>query len=82
MICESEPLRADVRRFNYKGLFGIIWKAISPLICAQHGSLAAHVGSAKLDATRRISCVETSIKVLPSRALVFDCTIQPAGYAT
>jgi len=26
MICEAEPLRPDVRRFNQKGLFGIILK--------------------------------------------------------
>jgi hypothetical protein len=27
MICEAEPLRPDLRRFNNKGLFGIILKA-------------------------------------------------------
>jgi hypothetical protein len=27
MICEAEPLRPDLRRFNQKGLFGIILKA-------------------------------------------------------
>jgi hypothetical protein len=27
MICEAEPLRPDLRRFNKKGLFGIILKA-------------------------------------------------------
>lgn len=26
MICEAEPLRPDLRRFNQKGLFGIILK--------------------------------------------------------
>jgi hypothetical protein len=26
MICEAEPLRPDLRRFNAKGLFGIILK--------------------------------------------------------
>jgi len=26
MICEAEPLRPDLRRFNKKGLFGIILK--------------------------------------------------------
>ncbi len=29
MICEAEPLRPDLRRFNEKGLFGIILKAQS-----------------------------------------------------
>jgi hypothetical protein len=28
MICEAEPLRPDLRRFNQKGLFGINLKAI------------------------------------------------------
>jgi hypothetical protein len=27
MVCEAEPLRPDLRRFNHKGLFGIILKA-------------------------------------------------------
>jgi hypothetical protein len=27
MICEAEPLRPDRRRFNEKGLFGIIVKS-------------------------------------------------------
>jgi hypothetical protein len=26
MICEAEPLHPDLRRFNQKGLFGIILK--------------------------------------------------------
>jgi hypothetical protein len=26
MICEAEPIRPDLRRFNKKGLFGIILK--------------------------------------------------------
>ena len=26
MICEAEPLHSDLRRFNKKGLFGIILK--------------------------------------------------------
>ena len=26
MVCEAEPLRPDLRRFNQKGLFGIILK--------------------------------------------------------
>jgi hypothetical protein len=26
MVCEAEPLRPDLRRFNKKGLFGIILK--------------------------------------------------------
>ena len=26
IICEAEPLRTDQRRFNGKGLFGVIWK--------------------------------------------------------
>ena len=26
MICEAEPLRPDLRRFNRKGLFGVILK--------------------------------------------------------
>ncbi len=26
MICEAEPLHPDLRRFNNKGLFGIILK--------------------------------------------------------
>jgi hypothetical protein len=26
MICEAEPIRPDPRRFNQKGLFGIILK--------------------------------------------------------
>jgi hypothetical protein len=26
MVCEAEPLRPDVRRFNDKGLFGIVVK--------------------------------------------------------
>ena len=29
MICEAEPLRPDLRRFNKKGLFGIILKGPS-----------------------------------------------------
>ena len=29
MICEAEPLRPDLRRFNKKGLFGIVLKAPS-----------------------------------------------------
>jgi predicted O-methyltransferase YrrM len=32
MICEAEPLRPDLRRFNQKGLFGIILKAVGARI--------------------------------------------------
>jgi hypothetical protein len=30
IVCEAEPLRSDKRRFNNKGLFGIIVKAHVP----------------------------------------------------
>jgi len=30
LICEAEPLRPDTRRFNQKGLFGIILKQSTP----------------------------------------------------
>ncbi len=30
MICEAEPIRPDIRRFNQKGLFGIILKTSPP----------------------------------------------------
>jgi Methyltransferase domain len=33
MICEAEPLRPDLRRFNKKGLFGIILKKSLDLAC-------------------------------------------------
>ena len=31
VICEAEPLRPDLRRFNKKGLFGIIFKKQTPM---------------------------------------------------
>jgi len=31
IICEAEPLRPDARRFNKKGLFGIIIKTSAEL---------------------------------------------------
>ncbi len=31
MICEAEPIRPDLRRFNHKGLFGLIVKASAPM---------------------------------------------------
>jgi hypothetical protein len=30
MVCEAEPIRPDLRRFNQKGLFGIILKEPTP----------------------------------------------------
>ena len=30
MVCEAEPIRPDLRRFNQKGLFGIILKQPAP----------------------------------------------------
>jgi hypothetical protein len=36
MICEAEPLHPDLRRFNKKGLFGIILK--EPTVSRQKGS--------------------------------------------
>jgi hypothetical protein len=32
LICEAEPLRPDLRRFNKKGLFGIILKRATPQV--------------------------------------------------
>jgi hypothetical protein len=36
LVCEAEPIRPDLRRFNKKGLFGIIVKALYPATRA-HG---------------------------------------------
>jgi len=33
MVCEAEPVRPDLRRFNHKGLFGII---VKPRTAAEH----------------------------------------------
>src|SRR5262249_48975337 len=30
LVCEAEPVRPDTRRFNQKGLFGIILKGVAP----------------------------------------------------
>jgi hypothetical protein len=32
MICEAEPMHPDLRRFNKKGLFGIILKKTTGLV--------------------------------------------------
>jgi hypothetical protein len=39
MVCEAEPIRPDLRRFNKKGLFGILLKgaACRPLTFQAHG---------------------------------------------
>jgi hypothetical protein len=41
MICEAEPLHADLRRFNHKGLFGIILKEPTAKLAYCAGSMAA-----------------------------------------
>jgi hypothetical protein len=35
LVCEAEPIRPDLRRFNKKGLFGIIIKTLPPAKVAQ-----------------------------------------------
>jgi hypothetical protein len=39
IICEAEPIRPDLRRFNNKGLFGLILKKPFPPPGASIGAL-------------------------------------------
>jgi hypothetical protein len=45
LICEAEPVRPDVRRFNQKGLFGIIMGAPRPAIRQPAEKDAASMGA-------------------------------------
>ncbi|HXT82098.1 MAG TPA: hypothetical protein VN702_21230, partial [Acetobacteraceae bacterium] len=42
LICTAEPLSPDLRRFNQKGLFGIIQKAALPADVAASGRPVSH----------------------------------------